>query len=1075
MSTFTDMSLTDFLIRYSEIMEDESSDNLDRDLVNFALAGIDVDESRFRINMVNTYRLRIGGGMPNITRDYDSFIGFTDRIPIKRDLYLYALPPHHISTIAQSMHLKVPFRTSKGIQNLDPSTVPNVLLGKYNDRHQLRIFFPSLWSETQSSVKLTSEKAEMLYDDILYPTVVTVAPALAKDWPTSLEVERFRSRTTRSAFQNTAYILSADIISLFKHELSRRLQEHEFFKHAVFCTHIQGIKASTMHDMSALSADIALTRMLEDFDTVQGLWWVDVGLEIQDGDRAILWRKDAAPNLLSYVLGNTLDEAGRIVHSTQFQEDVNSHLLEVAGFRVGFVTPIGDNEIAYVQAYTTDKSLTYHKHGFQHSQALTGLAALTGNPPKYCTDLTAAYTDAKQKNVAARLEVRLPIEFALQYMLEFDYDVLRHSVLSVHRENFWNWRIVRMDAFSRLLSAMNDQSAEQTVTTAVMSTYAAVVWMINGVHSRPNSESGGRACQKIAIPLFEDYSATDLQAAGYADRELNALEEQYAESPFSPFNVVFMRRIFFPPETNTVRLPMGRVLPEKFYNWMFGKSLADLRLQFKATGIIRRRDLPAQRYPMNKGLSRARIGPTPASAFFVGLSEIEEEPVIDVGPDVPVNQQVFDDEEQERTVEEKVADIWAQFPCCVLQKIGNPKSKWSLPSYCRIHQQDRQKVTIDVMKDTNLAKVFARVQVSLTTIQRWRTAFEACFPPKGHITPKSAQAWTQMRYYMNWKTLVASLQAPDADRVREILWHEFEKLTWIPAATGDRPWRTDRQSSWTQLPPLDHQGPFSEPNIPGPQILWSPFADPNIVWDPSVPLVLALPPAGSLRVNGEVPDVRLADEDELSGDEAEEAEVLREISVVDDGHPGGPRGRRENREESAPAIQGGSRQSTANSNRHGHCSRPRAHGQQRALTDFFEPPRSGSPFASPRIGTPGGPQRRQSTLSDFFTPPRSGRPSATPVGSRASSRAASLAPNGPPGRPSATPVGSLINRTHSSLGRRSRREEEESQDSVTPDPKRIRVGLEDDGDDEIEVMGVDEERRVVDIEALRQEEEESSE
>lgn len=695
-----------------------------------------------------------------------------------------------------------------------------------------------------------------------------------------------------------------------------------------------------------------------------------------------------------------------------------------------------------------------------------------------------------------------------------------------------------MDAFSRLLSAMNDQSAEQTVTTAVMSTYAAVVWMINGVHSRPNSESGGRACQKIAIPLFEDYSATDLQDAGYSDRELNALEEQYAESPFSPFNVVFMRRIFFPPETNTVRLPMGRVLPEKFHIWMFGKSLADLRLQFKATGIIRRRDLPAQRYPMNKGLSRARIGPTPASAFFVGLSEIEEEPVIDVGPDVPVNQQVFDDEEQEQTVEEKVADIWAQFPCCVLQKIGNPKSKWSLPSYCRIHQQDRQKVTIDVMKDTNLAKVFARVQVSLTTIQRWRTAFEACFPPKGHITPKSAQAWTQMRYYMNWKTLVASLQAPDADRVREILWHEFEKLTWIPAATGDRPWRTDRQSSWTQLPPLDHQGPFSEPNIPGPQILWSPFADPNIVWDPSVPLVLALPPAGSLRVNGEVPDVRLADEDELSGDEAEEAEVLREISVVDDGHPGGPRGRRgnreesspairggsrestassnryghpdgprgrrENREESAPAIRGGSRQSTANSNRHGHHSRPRAHGQQRALTDFFEPPRSGSPFASPRIGTPGGPQRRQSTLSDFFTPPRSGRPSATPVGSRASSRAASLAParNGPPGRPSATPVGSvassraasmaparngppgrpsaapegsLTNRTHSSLGRRSRREEEESQDSVTPDPKRIRVGLEDDGDDEIEVMGADEERRVVDIEALRREEEESSE
>lgn len=278
----------------------------------------------------------------------------------------------------------------------------------------------------------------MLYDDILQPTVATIAPAIAKDWPTSVEAERFRSRTSRSAFQTTAYILNVDLIGPFKHELNRRLQAHEFFRHAVFCTHIQGIKASTMHDMSALSADLSLTKMLEDFDTHRGLWWVDVGLEIQDGERAILWRKDAAPNLLSYILGSTLDEAGRIVHGTSFQEDINSHLLEVAGFRVGFpTTPAGDYRIAYVQAYTTDKSLTYHKHGFQHSQNLTGQAAMKGNPPKYCSDLTAAYVDAKQKNVAARLEVRLPLEFASEYMLEFDVDLLHHSILSVHRENFW--------------------------------------------------------------------------------------------------------------------------------------------------------------------------------------------------------------------------------------------------------------------------------------------------------------------------------------------------------------------------------------------------------------------------------------------------------------------------------------------------------------------------------------------------------------------------------------------------------------------------------------------------------------
>ncbi|KAF9494559.1 hypothetical protein BDN71DRAFT_1354134, partial [Pleurotus eryngii] len=307
------MSLTDFITRYTDLMEDEDNVNINSDLVNFALTGIDPQtDSRFRINMVNNYHLRFDAGRPNVTCDYDSFIGFTDRIPIKHDLYIYPLPPQHLSTIAQSMHIKLPFHTPTGIEDLDPSQVPNILLGKYNDRHQLRIFFPFLWSSTRDSVKLTSAEAEMLYDDILQPTITTVAPAIAKDWPSSIQAEHFCSRTSRSAFQNTAYILNADLLGPFKHELYRRLQAHESFRHAIFCTHIQGIKASTMHDMSALSADISLTKMLEDFDTNQGLWWVNVSIEIQDGDRAILWRKDAALNLLAYALGTTLDEAGSI-------------------------------------------------------------------------------------------------------------------------------------------------------------------------------------------------------------------------------------------------------------------------------------------------------------------------------------------------------------------------------------------------------------------------------------------------------------------------------------------------------------------------------------------------------------------------------------------------------------------------------------------------------------------------------------------------------------------------------------------------------------------------------------------
>ncbi|KAF9487275.1 hypothetical protein BDN71DRAFT_1436975 [Pleurotus eryngii] len=693
-----------------------------------------------------------------------------------------------------------------------------------------------------------------------------------------------------------------------------------------------------------------------------------------DGERAILWRKDAAPNLLSYVLGTTLNKAETVVHGVQFQEDINSHLLEIAGFRVAFPTPAGEKRITYVQAYTTNKSLTYHKQGFQHSQSLTGTAAMTGHPPKYCTDLTAAYMDAKQKNVAARLEVRLPLEFAVDYMLEFDDDVLRPSIVAYAHECNRSWCLVRMDAFSRLLSAMNDQSSEQTVTPSVTSTYATVVWMVNGVHSCPNSESGGQACRDVTIPFFEDYYATDLLAASFND----------------------------------------------------------------------------------------------------SLTEIEEEPIMDVGPDVTVQQQVFEDEGQpERTVEQKVQEIWAQFPCCILQKIGNPKGSGTLPSYCRIPQQDRQNVMINIMKETNLAKVFVQIQVSSSTIPWWCKAFEVCFPPKGHTMPKCLQTWTHMHYYMDWKTPVGSLQPNDADTVREALWHEFKNLTWIPCATSERPWRTDKQPLWTQLPPLNEPGPFSVSNTPGPQILWNPFEDPNIVWDPSVPLVIA--PAGvALQVNGVTPAAQVADEDELSGDEAQ-AGALREISAANNGLPGGPRGGRGNRQESAdeahkPMIWELSRASTASSYCHGQPDRPSVQRPRSVITDFALP----DLFAPSQNGTPG-------------------RPSAAPEGSLASNNR-----GGSSARDRASVVGSQhgyrllagpgrLTFSPQSLGCRSRREEEEEgegegegslkQGDIEPEPKRAKVARQDNNNNNnsnVEMMGMNVNmNHIVDIEALKQEEEDN--
>ncbi|KDQ27215.1 hypothetical protein PLEOSDRAFT_158883, partial [Pleurotus ostreatus PC15] len=312
----------------------------------------------------------------------------------------------------------------------------------------------------------------------------------------------------------------------------------------------------------------------------------------------------------------------------------------------------------------------------------------------------------------------------------------------------------------------------------MLSTYAATVWMINGVHSRPDNQTGGRACHDIALPKYADYTHDDLVQLGYDDNAVAHVSTN-TTATFSPYGVLFMRRIYFPPESNTVRLAVGDRLPLEHYEWVFNKTLPELRRMFGATGITRRRDLPRTRFRMNKGMSRARTGPSTIDVppNFFGLEAVEEMITQETGPDVDAATHVLEAAPR-KTVEQKALELWQQFPSCVLQKIGNPKD-WGLSSYCRLSQTERRVAGIEKMKTTNLAVVFTRVQVKAATKQQWQDAFNAIFPPKGHDLPPSAQGWPFMIYYQDWKALLASLNETNAMEVRKVIWKEFKKLTWI--------------------------------------------------------------------------------------------------------------------------------------------------------------------------------------------------------------------------------------------------------------------------------------------------------
>jgi len=124
-------------------------------------------------------------------------------------------------------------------------------------------------------------------------------------------------------------------------------------------------------------------------------------------------------------------------HRNHFEQDVSQHLTEVAGFRAHFSKPVGRFDVLYIQAYTTDKSLTYHPTAHHFAKFLTGKNAMDPRST-YTNSLAAAYEEAMKKNiVTARLEVRVPIAQAKAVLRGFSRNLFNDTALVFPRELWW--------------------------------------------------------------------------------------------------------------------------------------------------------------------------------------------------------------------------------------------------------------------------------------------------------------------------------------------------------------------------------------------------------------------------------------------------------------------------------------------------------------------------------------------------------------------------------------------------------------------------------------------------------------
>ena len=186
-----------------------------------------------------------------------------------------------------------------------------------------------------------------------------------------------------------------------------------------------------------------LYRLVKYLNTTSGTWYIDVGLEFIKAGKALIWSMDANAQVLAEALSIDLEDAHAVVRNRrQFSQDTSTHLLALGGWRArwdhGDEPGLGDCDVVFGQAYTTDKIQTYHPEHGKYGKTLTAKAAIDSNPSKWCQKILDIYNDASTTtDVAARLELQCPLDQALCCLASFSRQVLRNALVSYQRQLWW--------------------------------------------------------------------------------------------------------------------------------------------------------------------------------------------------------------------------------------------------------------------------------------------------------------------------------------------------------------------------------------------------------------------------------------------------------------------------------------------------------------------------------------------------------------------------------------------------------------------------------------------------------------
>lgn len=399
-----------------------------------------------------------------LLRDVDSVIGTSRDLPFTTSIAIFPVPSfvdtlkknnkvtvaidHQVSPLVPRSYFSSEVSSTLQGQRIrvPMHEIPNFPFCKIQNRHITRLFLPALYEHGGNPI-ITPALFADFYDHHLRPAVQAVMPEVEGHWPVSYSAAMTQLRTRKGTLTTSSQDWPADKLEQFGTDLIGRLDASRATFHGAFFGHeLRGTKGQAPHDATDANERTRVTDEFFQFLNMEAIvlddWKMDIGLEISSRDDCLLWKAMGHWRVLRHVMPG-LSQAGvdALMRTRRFKVYPCSSLYDLSGFAVEPHRHGQADHVSYVQAYTTDKTVTYTLHQSIWSARMAD-CLLPQHIDKLKRDLVEMASifllcARRKHSVAARVEVRVPISHATTALTSFPRELINASITACSPAKWW--------------------------------------------------------------------------------------------------------------------------------------------------------------------------------------------------------------------------------------------------------------------------------------------------------------------------------------------------------------------------------------------------------------------------------------------------------------------------------------------------------------------------------------------------------------------------------------------------------------------------------------------------------------